>query len=821
MISPPRTSIFTEMLVAGLIMTVMTVAGLPAPASRVTAEEAAATAAAPLSFELERSVAHAGFDRQTCWVHARAGAVPAGKAGNDGSQPAVVMTMQKLQLSGSDVFEALHETLTSDAGATWTEPRSLPGFARQTYVPDQSPLPVGAAAAPELLQAGDETLVCDFTPQWHLASERLLGIGHTVWYRSNRVSKERPRGIAYAVYRGLTQGWGDWRLVKLPDAPQFVNAGAGSVQRVDLPGGDVLIPFYFKEPQQSQYSVAVCRCRFDGQTLEYVTHGNALTVPVQRGLAEPSLTRFQGRYYLTLRNDQAGYVSTSTDGLNFAPPQPWTFDDGEPLGNYNTQQHWVTHSDGLYVVYTRRGADNDHVFRHRAPLFIGRVDPHSLSVVRSSEQVLVPQRGARLGNFGVVNVSAEETWVTAAEWMQPQGVEKYGSDNSIHVAKLKWNRPNRLFGTNHPVTSVADPAAGSETAADKATASTQEPPRQIIEPYFQVPLVWQGKFGSYRSPLLFQDGSPVVTAADWAQRRAELLAAWEDRLGAWPPLITEPQVTVLGSERRGAITQYQIRFLWTPTAETSAYLLIPDGSGPRPAVVSVYYEPETAIGRGAEQRDFAWQLAQRGFVALSIGTTAATEAKTYALYWPSLEDARVQPLSMLAYAAANAWHVLAARPEVDDTRIGIVGHSFGGKWAMFSACLFEQYACAVWSDPGSVFDTRPSVNYWEPWYLGYHPPPWRPRGVVTDDNPAKGLYPRLVAEGRDLHELHALLAPRPFLVSGGSEDPPRRWEALNHTRAVYELLGAENRVAMTNRPDHAPNADSNSVMVAFFEHFLK
>jgi hypothetical protein len=192
------------------------------------------------------------------------------------------------------------------------------------------------------------------------------------------------------------------------------------------------------------------------------------------------------------------------------------------------------------------------------------------------------------------------------------------------------------------------------------------------------------------------------------------------------------------------------------------------------------------------------------------------------LYWPSLEDPRVEPLSMLAYAAANAWYVLAERPEVDRDRIGIVGHSFGGKWAMFASCQFEKFACAAWSDPGIVFDqSRPSVNYWEPWYLGYHPKPWRERGVITEDNPARGLYPKLRQQNRDLHELHALMAPRPFLVSGGSEDTPRRWEALNHSVRVNEILGHQHRVGMTNRPDHSPNSESNEAIYLFFEHFLK
>jgi len=127
--------------------------------------------------------------------------------------------------------------------------------------------------------------------------------------------------------------------------------------------------------------------------------------------------------------------------------QAWKFDDGMELGNYNTQQHWVTHSDALFLVYTRRGADNDHVFRHRAHLFMAQVDPEKMAVIRETERILVPERGARLGNFGVTEVSQGETWVTVSEWMQPEGVEQYGSDGSVYVARIHWNSPNRLFSS--------------------------------------------------------------------------------------------------------------------------------------------------------------------------------------------------------------------------------------------------------------------------------------------------------------------------------------------------------------------------------------
>lgn len=174
------------------------------------------------------------------------------------------------------------------------------------------------------------------------------------------------------------------------------------------------------------------------------------------------------------------------------------------------------------------------------------------------------------------------------------------------------------------------------------------------------------------------------------------------------------------------------------------------------------------------------------------------------------------------YVAANCHNALAYLPIVDSERIGIIGHSYGGKWAMFASCLYERFACAVWSDPGIVFDeSRPNINYWEPWYLGYVPNHQCQRGIPSDTNPRTGAYKKLIQKGQDLHEMHALMAPRPFLVSGGAEDPPKRWKALNHTIAVNKLLGYTNRVAMTNRRSHSPTPESNDQIHAFFEHFLK
>ncbi|MEW6236026.1 MAG: acyl-CoA thioester hydrolase/BAAT C-terminal domain-containing protein [Candidatus Omnitrophota bacterium] len=351
--------------------------------------------------------------------------------------------------------------------------------------------------------------------------------------------------------------------------------------------------------------------------------------------------------------------------------------------------------------------------------------------------------------------------------------------------------------------------------ASKDVQSEKEIPAAIAL-FFNPPPEYAHDLGNYKSPLNFYDGTPVKTREDWRRRREEILNTWHGIMGAWPPLIEKPKIEYLAKERRENFVQHKIRLEVAPgPAMFDSYLLIPDGQGPFPAALVLFYEADTAIGKGREGRDFAYQLAKRGFVALSTGTPAS-------FYYPNEEKAELQPLSAMAYAAANAYNALANLPEVDPKRVGVLGHSYGGKWAMFASCFYEKFACAAWSDGGVVFDeARPNVNYWEPWYLGYDAGHKRKAGIPTNENPRTGAYKRMVEEGHDLVELHALMAPRPFLVSGGSEDRPERWKALNHAVAVNEFLGYKNRVAMTNREGHSPTPESNEQMYTFLEYFLK
>jgi len=269
----------------------------------------------------------------------------------------------------------------------------------------------------------------------------VIGIGHTAIYSERGFAGiEHRRDTVWIAYDPSTERWTPWRVLALPATPDdryFISGVHG--QWLAESDGSLLVPFYFLGPKiadvkwKFSFRGAVARLKFDGHKLEYVTQGRELNLSVPRGLYEKSLTWYRGRYYMTMRNDQNGYVAVSADGLNFDPIRPWTFDDGSDLGSYNTQQKWVTHSDGLFLVYTRRGANNDHIPRHRAPLFIARVDPEKLQIIRSSERIAVPERGVSLGNFDATTINEKETWITVG-------------GGPAYLARITWSKPNQLAG---------------------------------------------------------------------------------------------------------------------------------------------------------------------------------------------------------------------------------------------------------------------------------------------------------------------------------------------------------------------------------------
>ncbi len=351
--------------------------------------------------------------------------------GPDG-KPVALMNLQ--EIGGSDYFGKVHWSMSKDLGKTWSEPQPIAALGRD-------PIP----GRDDALKAA----VCDVTPQYHPQTGAVIALGHVVFYKGAYFARKEqlPRYPIY-VTRSKDGTWSKRKILEWDDSRGGHIYTNNCGQRVILPNGDVQMSFTFG-PKAEHRMVAGVRATFDGERLKVSEVGPPFHNRKGRGLLEPSVTRFGGKFWITMRaEDSRGYVSVSDDGLNWQEKRAWAWEDGTPLDMSTTQQHWLTHSDGLFLVYTRKDASNVNVIRWRSPLWVAQVDTERRCLVKSSEQVVLPLAGdgvndpnkvALMGNFHVTNVSPKESWITVGEWMPRNG---YRGD--VLLARIRWSKPNRL-----------------------------------------------------------------------------------------------------------------------------------------------------------------------------------------------------------------------------------------------------------------------------------------------------------------------------------------------------------------------------------------
>lgn len=360
------------------------------------------------------------------WFHPRCCVVPTttGKM--------IFMTLQTI--AGSDYFGPVQWMTSQDLGHTWTEPQPVPALGR-------------------VKQMGTvEEGVCDVVPEWHAVTKSVLAMGHNVFYSGPRFSSDQPpRWPIYAVWRDGQ--WGPRRKLVWDDPRGAYIYSNNCGQRVTLPNGDLLIALTHGGLKSQPRSVSSAICSFDGETLAIKQVGDEIPHKTGRGLLEPSLIQFRNRFWLTLRaEDGRGYVTASDNGLQWSPKQPWAWENGEPLSMSTTQQHWLAHSDALWLVYTRKDASNVNVLRWRSPLWMAQVDLNTLRLRRDTERVVLPlvgdgvndpNRVAIMGNFHPTNITPQESWVTVGEWQPKNGIK-----GDLLLSRIRWNKPNLLVAND-------------------------------------------------------------------------------------------------------------------------------------------------------------------------------------------------------------------------------------------------------------------------------------------------------------------------------------------------------------------------------------
>ncbi len=355
---------------------------------------------------IENEIILHGRRNNQAWFAPAVGVIP----GNRKILPQVFVTVHLL--TGNDIGPLFY-LKTDDLGSTWSNPVLCQNWFKV-------PLDDHVFESP------------GFGFLYHTGSGRFIALGNTYFVQdAGADSNQKNEGhfsspdlkgsIIYSLWDPIRKDFEPWEKMKLPGNLSLSIFSHGQFHEKE--DNTILIPGSYRSPQketdqQPAKGVTVLRCRFTGSELQFLEHGSIHSVKEARGLAEPSIVHFKDKYFMTVRHDLRGYVTESEDGLHFNELKTWCFDDGEELGNYNTQQKLLKHEDTLYLVYNRRSELNNGVFRSRAPLFMAEVDVERLRVRRNTERIVFPEKGARMGNFNIANVADDQSWIITGEWLE-------------------------------------------------------------------------------------------------------------------------------------------------------------------------------------------------------------------------------------------------------------------------------------------------------------------------------------------------------------------------------------------------------------------
>lgn len=176
------------------------------------------------------------------------------------------------------------------------------------------------------------------------------------------------------------------------------------------------------------------------------------------------------------------------------------------------------------------------------------------------------------------------------------------------------------------------------------------------------------------------------------------------------------EFVVIDSTQEAGVTIHDVTYESVGGRVVSAFLVVPDATGPFPAVLFLHwYATNEPDGNRTEFLDEAIDLAADGVVSLlpeqvfpwATPPSGATEDRQAVI--DQVVDLRV------------GLDILLAQPQVDADRLAVVGHDFGGMYAALVGSLDDRI------DGAAILA---GVPRWADWYLRY----WQP--VPAGDEPA-------------------------------------------------------------------------------------
>src|SRR5579875_156770 len=327
-------------------------------------------------------------------------------------------------------------------------------------------------------------------------------------------------------------------------------------------------------------------------------------------------------------------------------------------------------------------------------------------------------------------------------------------------------------------------------------------------------------------PLTHSDGSPVSDAEDWyASRRRELHDLFEANVYGPPPALptdVEGRVTSEKDVNLGARARIErVALTMGGLMQAELLLMVPAGDqGPAPCLAGFNFSGNDDVlataeqlAAGAKRPPGTWsewplgEAALRGYAVATLRYSElvpdeAEEALALLRHLNSSRGALSQPggsgaLSCWAWGLSRLVDYLERRPEIDAQRIAVFGHSRLGKAALLAGARDDRFAVVIahQSGCGGAAPWRAPRHLW--------PPDAGPLAAETLAAITRrfGYWfcERLASFGDDpdalpvdQHQLIALCAPRPVLLTNGAEDhwiyPSGQRKMLEAAAAVYRLV---------------------------------
>ena len=253
-----------------------------------------------------------------------------------------------------------------------------------------------------------------------------------------------------------------------------------------------------------------------------------------------------------------------------------------------------------------------------------------------------------------------------------------------------------------------------------------------------------------------------------------------------------------------------------PGTSQRVLMLLPKNiTGVVPGVVVPFYFPEAMLGfepDTGEQLPFyagiemMLHLVKKGYAVASADAYHLTylnieEDRGDFSRWKKVSGALLQDhpeWTGMGKLVADTWlltDLLAADPRVNSQRLGIAGHSLGGKMAFYNGCLDARIRVILASDFGIGWEQS---NWNEPWY-------WGQRLQAMKD------------EGLEHSSLMGVADGKPFCLLAGKYDDDHSWEIMQQAPG-YE----PGRLMIVNHATgHRPPWDALNQGYDFLDAWLK